>query len=954
LLLAGAFSKIVSLSQPSSNLNFQMPIKSPKAFISGVSRIITSAALLLPGVLVAQDQASLQMIEHLANFELDQLGNPQIKSDAIPPVFSSADYPHRLLIIPVSYANKGFDRFVGEANADALNQAYFDELLFSENLQQPREGTLTHYYYHQSKGQFIVSGEIFPMVTVDEPSDYYGRPVQNSDGQWRNDSRAEILVEDVLQKAYEQEPDFPWDDFDVWDPMDYDGDGVYNERDGYIDHFVIVFAGKAQSSCQRLYNLNQKFTRNAPGDLYDALTEDEQECAQRIWPHRFSLTKNNGLGPEVEGYVNRRGGVELKEGLWVYDYNMQSEYTEISTFIHEFGHSIGLPDIYARQTNNSTASWEAMSSTAGPLPQELSIWSRMVLGWAKPCVIEPTMAGGSRVQSVYLKTMNDWSGDHNEANPAGLCDAAMVILPPKIRELRMGPLLAANGEQAAYTGQGNDLNNYLSRRFDLSEISSREELILEFDTWFTIEADWDYLYIEASTDGENYQRLMPLDKDEPGDRLSVMASQRGHDGFGTIPGFTGRSGDLDGDGRVESTEGCNPDQEFASAEALVGEEQVDPCSIAQWVHGRFDLSDFAGEEELEIRFHYFADMAAVEDGALIDNVRIDALGFSDDFEADSFQGWRVEGFSLSSGSHDLAVPHFYLLEYRDPYESFASAYNYDAALSEPGFSFYRNADNGELEAVNFSYRPGVLMWYYNGSYLWSQNEPAQFGPGNGFLLLVDSNPQEFEFPLVPSEYYMNDAGWRFYDFNEDAQPMLREAFLDVMCFQRRPVYIPVDLSEQDRAYCGDNQIPAGENLEWKGRQLIYGFTLANEILPGEDREAYKSMGTMYDILLNREGLSYRLYDRLLRNAHSGDAPFSLDDFASGLERYRIEAGTLVLDEAQAYEGIGQFSDSEAYMNPHLPFGSANIPASGLSFQLAEPDSSAPAAAKVKVYFSWER
>ena len=78
--------------------------------------------------------------------------------------------------------------------------------------------------------------------------------------------------------------------------------------------------------------------------------------------------------------MNVRGGIDIGNGMWVLDYNMQSEYTEPSTFIHEFGHSLGLPDIYARATNNSTASWEAMSSTASPQPQELSAWSRTVLG----------------------------------------------------------------------------------------------------------------------------------------------------------------------------------------------------------------------------------------------------------------------------------------------------------------------------------------------------------------------------------------------------------------------------------------------------------------------------------------------------------------------------------------------------------------------------------------------
>ena len=278
----------------------------------------------LPTLLQAQSRESLEMIENLENLQFARLGNPQIKSDAIPPVRSSATAPHRMLIIPVQYADRGFDRFLGETNADQRNSEYLQNMLFSEDLEQPRGDTLTDYYYHQSKGRYLVTGKVMPVVTVPETSEYYGKPIQNSDGAWRNDVRAEQLVEDALVAALEQEPDFPWQDFDVWDPMDYDGDGNYEESDGYIDHFVLVYAGKAQSSCQGLFNLNQKFTPDAPADIYDQLETTEQECAQRIWPHRFSLTKNNGRGPEVEGFVNRRGGIPLRDGLWVYDYNMQS------------------------------------------------------------------------------------------------------------------------------------------------------------------------------------------------------------------------------------------------------------------------------------------------------------------------------------------------------------------------------------------------------------------------------------------------------------------------------------------------------------------------------------------------------------------------------------------------------------------------------------------------------
>ncbi len=51
--------------------------------------------------------------------------------------------------------------------------------------------------------------------------------------------------------------------FDQWDRYDYDGDGDFNEPDGYIDHFQIVHAG---------------------GDQADG---DPQQGEDAIWSHRW-------------------------------------------------------------------------------------------------------------------------------------------------------------------------------------------------------------------------------------------------------------------------------------------------------------------------------------------------------------------------------------------------------------------------------------------------------------------------------------------------------------------------------------------------------------------------------------------------------------------------------------------------------------------------------------------
>ncbi len=428
-------------------------------------------ALSLPVAAGASPASAAALVDHLQALQFDKLGHPQIQSDSIQPALASRARPHRLLILPVRFTDVGYDRFLGDPEQDQKNRAYFQQLLFAGGAAAPEEDTLSHYYWHQSRGRYNITGDIFPVVQLDKPLHYYGRPVQGSDGEWRSDENHTDIVVDALKAAFAAEPDFPWHDYDQWDPRDFDGDGNRDEPDGYIDHFVLIVAGKGQSDCHGLYKLDEKLNVKAGPGAFDKLTPAEQACADRIWPHRSSLPYDLDSGPVLDGIANVRGGVDIGNGLWLLDYNMQAEYTDVDTFIHEFGHSLGLPDIYARQTSNSTAAWDVMSSTAGPVPQEMSAWSRMVLGWLEPCVVRPPGFGGGEAGQLTLKTMNDWSGVDGSIAPTGLCDAIMVILPPKFRDIELGPLAAANGRQAAYSGQGNDMNRSLARRFDLSQLA---------------------------------------------------------------------------------------------------------------------------------------------------------------------------------------------------------------------------------------------------------------------------------------------------------------------------------------------------------------------------------------------------------------------------------------------------------------------------------------------------
>ena len=155
-------------------------------------------------------------------------------------------------------------------------------------------------------------------------------------------------------------------------------------------------------------------------------------------------------------------------------------------------------------------------------------------------------------------------------------------------------LLPANpysGEYAFWSNKGDESNMTLTREFDLSDVNGPVEL--SFRTWYDIETDWDYLYVEVSENGETW------------DILTTPS------GTGTDP-----SGNSYGWGYTGVTNG--------------------------WIEEKVDLSDYSGKKVL-VRFEYLTDAAVNGEGFLLDDVKVDATGYSSDFEADD-GGWQAEGF----------------------------------------------------------------------------------------------------------------------------------------------------------------------------------------------------------------------------------------------------------------------------------------------------------------------
>jgi hypothetical protein len=180
-----------------------------------------------------------------------------------------------------------------------------------------------------------------------------------------------------------------------------------------------------------------------------------------------------------------------------------------------------------------------------------------------------------------------------------------------------------------------------------------------------------------------------------------------------------------------------------------------------------------------------------------------------------------------------------------------------------------------------------------------------------------------------------------------------------MCHQRRSAFYSSDVSVADRKRCYESLmdgLPAVESVDWEGRQLMYGYTLINSLLPGADRLKYKGVSSLFDLRIRGGKTEYRLYDRALRNRHSGDAPFALEPFTKGTSIYSIVGDSLMEQSTEAYPPVSEFSDARPnrYQNPKLPFGGANIPEVGLRFKLGQPSAEAPDEARVKVVIDWDQ
>jgi immune inhibitor A len=155
-----------------------------------------------------------------------------------------------------------------------------------------------------------------------------------------------------------------------------------------------------------------------------------------------------------------------------------------------------------------------------------------------------------------------------------------------------------SGNFTFWSNRGDESDMTLTRSFNLRNVEATA-IELVYWTWYDIEEGWDYLYLEVSEDeGETWAILeTPSGTEEDQSGNSYGWAYTGYSGGGAAP---------------------------------------------EWIEERIDLSGYVGKE-IQIRFEYITDAAVNGDGLLLDDIRIEALGYSEDFELDE-GGWQAKGF----------------------------------------------------------------------------------------------------------------------------------------------------------------------------------------------------------------------------------------------------------------------------------------------------------------------
>lgn len=583
--------------------------------------------------------AGLLTTSLLSGFAAKPMDTQKMVSKPLVVMMEFPDYNHGDLLTKYPNTPQQFESF---------DKAHYEDMYFGEDTYVGPDGenymTFRSYFNQISKGQYDVQGDIFGWLMADEDYANYGSDLSGNNS---DQDEALELVREAIQKVA-QVPGVDLTDYDVLDLNDVDEDGNYFEPDGVIDYLIIIHAGT--------------------GEEWSSIEED-------VWPFRCGFTWYGD--PNAYEVVTDTYGNTIKAD----DFLIVEQDAPLGLVCHEFGHALGVADLYG---DNDTIEMYSLYSSGSYAGGEFVGCRPTGLGAVGREQLQNKFGGEwASVETYSLEELEEdtvevtlHEASQTEDNGT---DLVRVDLPDYDHQILEIP----QGDYAFFSGKGDYLENNMTVDVDLTGVTEAE---LTFQTWYDIDPEWDY--------------------------ASIQVREKGEDDFVAIPG------------NLTTDENPNDDTPNNPMDRNPG-HGITFSTDGEWVDGEFDLSQFAGKE-ITLKFNFWTDSNTPMEGIYFDDIQItsgDQVLLSEDAEEDS--AFEMNGFTTTNGMETYG--HYYLLEWR-------SHNGVDEGLKE--FSnYYKYDKEGGAEK-------GLLVWYIDERWGTPRDPNQSTGvEGEAYATIVDASQE---------------------------------------------------------------------------------------------------------------------------------------------------------------------------------------------------------------------
>lgn len=265
--------------------------------------------------------------------EPGQTQNPGLTPSSFPPFGDP-----KAIVILVEYEDVKFGDKVSDKITDYIPGDYFTRMINEEGFSDyEATGSCRDWFIYNSNGLFMPQFDVYGPVTLPQKMKYYGGNDIN-----KNDRRPWDMVTDACD-LLDEEVDF----------SQYDSDG-----DGKVDNIFVFYAGFGE----------------ADGGGNDT-----------VWPHSYDLSY---------AYPSKKfiyDDVQVDHYACSNEIDHQTRRPDgIGTFVHEFSHVLGLPDLYATSYTSAFTPGAFSPLDQGPYnnegrtPPNYSSFERFALGWMEP------------------------------------------------------------------------------------------------------------------------------------------------------------------------------------------------------------------------------------------------------------------------------------------------------------------------------------------------------------------------------------------------------------------------------------------------------------------------------------------------------------------------------------------------------------------------------------------